>query len=233
VSAYVLVGPPGAGKGTQAQILSRRLGVPHVASGEMFREQARSGSELGDQVNSFMTRGALVPDDLAIRVVLDRLGRPDATTGAILDGFPRTRLQAIALDKALAQHRTPIAAALYMRVGEDELQRRLSGRWICRESGHAYHELYNPPRVPGICDDDGSELYQREDDQPETVRARLAQQLQPMYDVVDYYAGRGVLVPVDGAGPINDVTESLVRAIRDHPGRNSLSAAGGSPVGRA
>jgi adenylate kinase len=233
VSVYVLIGPPGAGKGTQGQILSERLAVPHIASGQMFRDQAGSGTPLGDEVDTFMSRGALVPDDLAIRVVLDRLARPDAAGGAILDGFPRTRLQAVALDKALSQRRSPISAALYLRVGEDDLLRRLAGRWLCRQSGHVYHELYNPPRVAGICDDDGSELYQREDDRPETVRARLSQQLEPMYEVVDYYAGRGVLVPVDAARPIDDVTESLLRAIRDHPGQNSLSPAGGRPAGRS
>jgi adenylate kinase len=199
----------------------------------MFREQARSGTPLGDEVDSYMSRGALVPDDLAIRVVLDRLARPDAGNGAILDGFPRTRQQAVALDKALSQRRSPIAAALYLRIGESDLLRRLSGRWLCRQSGHVYHELYNPPRVPGICDEDGSELHQRDDDRPETVRARLSQQLAPMYDVVDYYAGRGVLVPVDGGRPIEEVTESLLRAIHDHPGKSSLSPAGGRPAGRS
>jgi adenylate kinase len=230
---YVLIGPPGAGKGTQGHVLSEKLGVPHIASGEMFREQARSGTALGDEVNAFMIRGALVPDDLAIRVVLDRLARPDAAGGAILDGFPRTRMQAVALDKALAARRSPIAAALYMRVPEEDLLRRLSGRWVCRASGHVYHELYNPPRVPGECDEDGSELYQREDDRPETVRARLALQLAPLYDVVDHYAGRGVLIPVDGTRPIDNVSEALLRAIRDHPGQSSLSAAGGRPAGRS
>jgi adenylate kinase len=233
LSSYVLLGPPGAGKGTQGEILSRRLGLPRVASGDMFREQARSGTSLGDEVDSYMSRGALVPDELATRVVLERLERPDAASGVILDGFPRTRLQAVALDDALAARKTPIAAALYIRVGEDDLMRRLAGRWICRGSGHTYHELYNPPRVPGVCDEDGAELYQREDDRPETVRARLAQQLQPLSDVVDYYAGRGILVPVDGSRPIDEVTEALVRAVRNHPGQNSLSTAGGHPVGRA
>jgi adenylate kinase len=233
LSVYVLLGPPGSGKGTQGHILAEKLGVPHIASGEMFREQARSGTALGDEVEAFMSRGALVPDDLAIRVVLDRLARPDAAAGAILDGFPRTRLQAVALDKALAGRRSPIAAALYMRVAEEDLLRRLAGRWICRSGGHVYHELYNPPRVPGKCDEDGSELYQREDDQPETVRARLAQQLEPLYEVVDHYATRGVLVPVDGTRPIDEVTEALLRAIGDHPGQNSLSAAGGRPAGRS
>jgi adenylate kinase len=231
LSAYVLIGAPGAGKGTQAQILAERLGIPHVASGDLFREQVKAGTPLGRELDSYMSRGALVPDDLSTRVVLDRLSRPDAAGGAILDGFPRTRKQAKALDKALEKVGTPIGAALYLRVSEPELLRRLSGRWICRAAGHPYHNVYDPSRVAGICDVDGSELYQREDDQPETVRARLAQQLPPMYEVADYYRSRGVLSSVDGEGPIEQVTEALLRAIREQPREDSLSAAGGQPVG--
>jgi adenylate kinase len=233
VSVYVLVGAPGAGKGTQAQILSEHLGVPHVASGDLFREEVKAGTALGRELDSYMSQGALVPDELTTRVVLDRLARADAVNGAILDGFPRTRRQAEALDAALAKLGTPLAGALYIRVREPDLMRRLSGRWVCRASGHPYHTVYDPPRVEGICDQDGSALYQREDDRPETVRARLDQQLPSMYDVVDYYRGRGILAPVDGEGTIDEVNAALNVAIRDRPGENSLSAAGGSPVRRS
>ncbi len=212
-----MIGAPGAGKGTQAGILSERLHLPHVASGELFREAMREGSSLGKEIAGYVTRGALVPDDLSIRVVLERLSRADASDGAILDGFPRTRAQAEALDEALERLGEPIAGAFYIGVSEPELMRRLAGRWICRAAGHAYHEIYQPPRVPGICDEDGSELYQRVDDQPETVRARLEQQLPPMYEVIDYYTDRRILCTVDGEGSIEQVTEALLSAIRYRP----------------
>ena len=227
MTLYVILGAPGAGKGTQAEVLSDRLGLPHVASGDLFRDAMEAGTPLGEEVASYMRTGALVPDDLAIRVVLDRLRRPDAAGGAILDGFPRTRLQAEALDAALAADGSGVTAALYVKVGEPELLRRLSGRWVCRAAGHPYHETSNPPRTPGICDEDGSELYQRADDEPATVRARLEKQLPPMYEVVDYYEDRGVLAAVEGEGTIDQVTVALLRALRS---RDAVSS--GGPTGR-
>jgi adenylate kinase len=212
-----MIGAPGAGKGTQADILAERLGVPHVASGELFREAMRARTALGRELESYVSRGALVPDDLSTRVVLSRLGRADARAGAILDGFPRTRPQAEVLDEALDRQRKPIAAAFYIGVSEAELMRRLAGRWVCRAAGHVYHEIYQPPRVAGICDEDASELYQRADDQPATVRARLQQQLPPMYEVVDYYNDRGILVCIDGERSIDEVTDALLGAIRRRP----------------
>ncbi|HEV8054634.1 MAG: nucleoside monophosphate kinase [Chloroflexi bacterium] len=213
MKVYVMVGAPGAGKGTQAEILSERVGLPHIASGELFREAMRDGTRLGEQVKSYISRGALVPDELAIKVIAARLARPDAAEGAILDGFPRTRPQAEVLDAALARRGAHVAAALFIGIAEDALLRRLSGRWICQEAGHAYHEIDRPPRVAGVCDEDGSPLYQRPDDRPDTVRARLAQQLPPMYEVIDYYNEQGVLTPVDGEGPVEGVADALVRAI--------------------
>jgi adenylate kinase len=210
---YVMVGAPGAGKGTQADILARRLGVPHVASGELFRAATREGTPLGRQVQEFMTRGALVPDELAIRLILERLAQPDAVEGAILDGFPRTRPQAEALDAALARRGAKVSGALYVGVREQELLRRLSGRWLCRAEGHSYHAVDHPPLHHGVCDVDGSELYQRDDDRPATVRARLERQLPPMYEVVDHYTERGLLTAVDGERPIEQVTEALLRAM--------------------
>jgi adenylate kinase len=209
----VMVGAPGAGKGTQASILAQRLDIPHVASGELFRAAVRAGTSLGESVRSHLERGQLVPDDVAIEVILERLAQSDAAAGAILDGFPRTRPQAEALDAALARRGQRVDQALYVGVREGELRRRLSGRWLCRAEGHSYHVIDRPPRRPGVCDVDGSELYQRDDDRPETVRARLAAQLPPMYDVVDYYTERGLLTAVDGEGPIEDVTEALLRAL--------------------
>ncbi|HEY7941166.1 MAG TPA: nucleoside monophosphate kinase [Candidatus Limnocylindrales bacterium] len=209
----VMVGAPGAGKGTQAQILASRLGIPHVASGELFRAAVRSGSDLGRTVAGYLQQGALVPDKVAIAVILERLRESDAAGGAILDGFPRTRPQAEALDVALGRMGTRVAQALYVGVREAELRRRLSGRWLCRANDHIYHVIDRPPRRPGICDIDGSELYQRPDDRPQTVQARLATQLPPMYEVIDYYTERGVLTAVDGEGPVADVSEALLRAV--------------------
>ena len=176
----VMVGAPGAGKGTQAQILATRLGIPHVASGELFRAAVHSGTPLGRTVAGYLEQGALVPDKVAIAVVLERLHEADATDGAILDGLPRTRPQAEALDVDLGRMGKRVAQALYVGVRESELRRRLSGRWLCRANGHSDHVIDRPPRRPGICDIDGSELYQRPDDRPATVQARLASQLPPM-----------------------------------------------------
>ena len=210
---YVMIGAPGAGKGTQAAILATRTGLPHIASGDLFRAAVRDETKLGREVAGYMERGALVPDDLAIRFVLARLGQPDAAEGAILDGFPRTRQQAEALDAALAKRSAAVRGALYIGVHEKELMRRLSGRWVCRAEGHTYHSFERPPAHPGECDIDGSELYQRDDDKTATVRQRLERQLPPMYEVIDHYTDRGVLTAVDGEQPIEAVTDALMRAI--------------------
>ena len=209
----VMVGAPGAGKGTQAAILAERLGIPHVASGELFRAAVRAETPLGAAVRGYLERGQLVPDELAIEVIVDRLAQPDAANGAILDGFPRTRPQAEALTTALARRGQRVEQALYVGVRESELRRRLSGRWICRANGHSYHVIDHPPARPGVCDIDGSPLYQRDDDRPDTVRARLAAQLPPMYDVVDYYTEQGILTAVDGEGTIDEVTDALLRCL--------------------
>jgi adenylate kinase len=209
-----MVGAPGAGKGTQAALLSDRLGVPHVASGELFRSHIRDGTALGRKVKSYIDRGALAPDSLTVQLIADRLSQPDAREGAILDGFPRTRPQAEALDAMLAGRGGRVAGALYVDVDRDELMHRLAGRWVCSESeDHVYHEVGRPSRVPGVCDIDGAALHQRDDDAPETVRARLDQQLPPMFEVVDHYTDRGVLSTVDGARPVAEVADSLLRAI--------------------
>jgi adenylate kinase len=209
-----MVGGPGAGKGTQAATLAERLGLAHVASGDLFRKHLREGTGLGRQAARYMERGALVPDDLTITMIEQRLGEEDAAEGVILDGFPRTVAQAEALDSMLERLGSRVAAVFYLDVDRDELIRRLSGRWLCRaNSAHMYQAQTHPPKVAGRCDYDGAELYQREDDKPETIKARLEKQLPPMFEVVDYYADKGVLHTIDGDQPHAEVTESLLRAI--------------------
>ena len=219
-----MLGAPGAGKGTQAIELSHRLGLPHVASGDLFRNALRAGTPLGLEAKSFMERGALVPDDVTIQMIGERLAKPDAAGGVILDGFPRTRIQAQALDRSLRDRDARVAAALYINVPEEELLRRLSGRWVCGAGIHTYQETSRPPRHAGLCDVDGSPLEQRVDDQPATVRARLAQQLAPLEDVVSYYRDSGTLVSVHGERPIGDVTESLLQAIAEPAGAPAARA---------
>ena len=214
-----MAGLPGAGKGTQAELLAERLGLPHVASGDLFRAALNAGTPLGREVKRYMDRGALVPDELTIRVIEDRLDRPDAREGAILDGFPRTRAQAEALDAMLARRGGAVGGAMYVEVGVEELLRRLAGRWVCRAAEHVYHEVSRPPKRPGVCDVDGSELYQRSDDRPDTVRARLERQRGPMFEVVDHYTDKGVVIAVNGERPVAEVADDLIHAIMPPAGR--------------
>ena len=209
----VLLGAPGAGKGTQAQILSERLGLAHVATGDLFRAAVRDETPLGVTAKGYMDRGELVPDAVTIEMLLERLAKPDAAAGILLDGFPRNTAQAEVLDKALADKGGRVDVAPYIEVPEADLVARLGGRWICRAGGHPYHEISKPPQKPGICDVDGSELYQRTDDQPATVQARLRQQLGALDKVVDYYRGHNVLRVVDGLQAIDQVTADLLTAI--------------------
>ena len=215
MSVLVLLGGPGAGKGTQAALLSERLGLPHVATGDLFRAAVRDGSPVGLEARRFMERGQLVPDDITIRMLLARLDQQDATRGVILDGFPRNRAQAETLDAALAELGNRVDRALYIEVPTEDLVVRLSGRWVCRASGHPYNEQTNPPLVDGICDLDGSPLEQREDDRVETIRARMAQQLGSLDDVVDHYRATGALRAVDGRQDIDDVGAALLAAVAD------------------
>lgn len=206
----VLLGAPGSGKGTQGAPVAKRFGVAHVASGDMFREHLKAGTELGLLAQSYMNKGELVPDGITIRMVLERLSRPDAVRGVILDGFPRTLAQAEALDRGLAEQGRQVHLVPLVQVSTDELLRRLSGRWVCREQGHSYHVVSNPPRTPGICDIDGSELYQRPDDSIEVARKRLEVYFGQTQPVVDYYRGRGVLCEINGEQTIEQVCEDLV-----------------------
>lgn len=215
MTVIVLLGAPGAGKGTQAVRLAERLGIPHVATGDLFRAAVRDGSPIGLEARRYMERGQLVPDDITIRMLLDRLAQPDAQHGVILDGFPRNRAQAEALDRALAERGTVVDRAVDIEVPTDELVRRLSGRWVCRDSGHVYNETTNPPRQTGRCDLDGSPLTQRDDDRADTIRARLALQLSSLRDVVSHYRATGVLRLVDGRPPIDVVTDAVVAAVTE------------------
>jgi adenylate kinase len=223
IRVIVLLGAPGAGKGTQAPVLAERLGLLHLATGDLFRAAVRAGTPLGIEAQGYMSRGELVPDQLTIRMLLDRLRHADAARGVILDGFPRTAAQARALDVALAEEGNRVEAAPSIDVPEDELLRRLSGRWICRASGHPYHEQLHPPRVPGVCDEDGSELYQRPDDRAEVVTARLEAQLPPLREVADHYRRAGVLFPVDGTRDITEVTDALLAGLEPARGHGAVS----------
>lgn len=215
MNVVVLLGAPGAGKGTQAPLLAARLGVPVVATGDLFRSAVRDGTPLGMEARRFMDAGQLVPDDITVRLLLDRLSRPDAAAGVILDGFPRTGVQAAALDGALADRGGRVGAAVLVDVPADELIRRMSGRWICRAAGHPYHEVSSPPRVAGVCDLDGSELYQRADDRPETIRKRMDQQLGALDEVIAHYRGSGVLRTVPGLQGIPEVADAIDAALAD------------------
>jgi adenylate kinase len=210
----VMIGAPGAGKGTQARRLADELGLIHLSTGELFREAVRMRTPLGDKVRSYVEKGALVPDDLTVAMVEERLDRADAEAGAILDGFPRTRAQAEALDASLARNGQTVSAALYVEVAPDALIERLAGRRVCSaDETHVYHLASRPPKRPGICDIDGAPLIQRKDDEPATIRRRLDRQLPPMYEVIDHYADAGSLSAVQGDQPIDEVTADLRRCI--------------------
>ena len=211
----MLLGAPGAGKGTQAGVLSESLGIPHVATGDLFRAAVRDATPIGLEARRFMERGQLVPDDITIRMLLDRLAKPDAAKGAILDGFPRNGAQAQALDTALEEGDGRVDRAVLIEVPDDELIRRMSGRWVCRDAGHVYNESTNPPKQEGICDIDGSPLIQREDDKPDTIRARLDLQLASLREVIDHYASTAVLRKVDGLQSIDAVSEDLLASVDD------------------
>lgn len=217
----VMIGAPGAGKGTQAELLSDLLRLPHISTGALFREAVTSADPLGEQVRDYVERGALVPDEVTVAMVERRLEASDAVDGAILDGFPRTRRQAEALEATLSRAGDSSVIALYVEVPTQELMARLTGRRVCSvDDQHVYHVDARPPRRAGICDVDGAKLRQRDDDRPNTVSSRLDAQLPPMYEVIDHYAERSVLYPVRGDQPAEAVTQELLEA---------LSAAAKSP----
>ncbi|HSV86378.1 MAG TPA: adenylate kinase [Levilinea sp.] len=209
----VLLGPPGAGKGTQAQIIAEQLKLAHVSSGDLFRENLNAQTELGKLARKYMERGELVPDDVTIAMVKDRLSRADAAQGALLDGFPRTPPQADALAKMLAETNSGVAIVPYISVPAEVLVGRLSGRWTCRAAGHVYHEKFNLPQQPGVCDVDGSQLYQRDDDKAETVKNRIRVYLDQTLPLIEYYRQAGLLAEIDGTQAIELVSQDLLAAI--------------------
>jgi len=209
----ILLGLPGAGKGTQAKVLADRHGLLHVSTGDMFRQAAAEGTELGLRAQSFMGRGELVPDEVTIGMLLERVARPDAAAGIMLDGFPRTIPQAEALDRALAERGEQIDAVLYIQVPEQLLMSRLTGRWSCPKCGAIYHELTNAPTQAGRCDQCGGELTQREDDRPDTVQARLNTNRAWTEALARYYRGQGKLREIDGTGEPSAVTARLESAL--------------------
>jgi adenylate kinase len=208
----IFLGPPGAGKGTQAQALASEWGVPHVATGDMLREAVAAKTQRGLEAKRYMDAGSLVPDDVVIGLVGERLAQPDAKTGVVLDGFPRTVTQAEALDALLARTGLTLDRVVFFDVSRDELLRRLTGRRICRACGRAFHLVSAPPKVPGKCDACGGELYQRTDDSEATVATRLGVYEKQTAPLLDYYRGRKLLVEVPGEGPVNEVANAIRRA---------------------
>jgi len=209
----LLVGAVGAGKGTQAAILSRELRLPHLASGNLFRAALAARTELGEEARGFMERGELVPDETTIRMFMVELGAGRASRGAILDGFPRTVGQARALDETLARQGERIRRVIYIEVPTEDLIRRVAGRWICPQCATPYHETTDPPTVAGLCNRDGSVLTQRDDDRPDVVRARLERQVPPMLEVVDHYERATIVDRLDGRQQIEEMTAEILSRI--------------------
>jgi adenylate kinase len=214
----VLVGPPGAGKGTQAEFVAAHLAVPKISTGDIFRANVAGGTPLGLEAKRFMDDGQLVPDEVTINMVRERLAEPDAADGFLLDGFPRTLTQATALDKLLADLGVALDVILELVVDNDEVIRRLSGRWTCRGCGKIWHESFDPPSHDGVCDRCGGELYQRDDDKAETVAERLRVYSRDTAPLIDFYGAQGKLVGIDATGPVEDVTVRAIDALRSYGG---------------
>lgn len=221
----VLLGPVAAGKGTQAANAARYHGLLHLSTGDLFRRAQREGSPLGEVAQGYMQRGELVPDEITVRIVGEALAGSAAAAGVVFDGFPRTLEQAQALDQLLAERGSAIDRAILIEVPEDVLVERVAGRWVCPECGTPYHATDDPPRQAGVCDRDGTALVQRDDDRPEIFRARLREQLPPMYEVAAYYDERGLLSQVDGRLTIDAVTAAIAEVIGD------VDSSGDKPTG--
>ena len=209
----IFVGAPGAGKGTQASMVAQKLNMVHISSGDLFRQALEQGTELGKQVKTYMEKGALVPDEITIQMVRERLSAPDSENGVILDGFPRNLPQAEALDGATGEQGKTIDKVIYIKVPEEELIKRLSGRWLCRQCQAVYNMANSPPGMEGKCDKCGGELYQRPDDKPETVKKRLDVYFAETAPLIDYYRRQGTLMTVEGEGSVEEVTRRIVAAL--------------------
>jgi adenylate kinase len=210
----VLVGPPGAGKGTQAQFIASHFAVPKISTGDIFRANVSEGTDLGLEARKYMDAGDLVPDEVTIGMVTDRLGQGDTSEGFLLDGFPRTVHQAEVLDGMLAGNGAALDVVLELVVDDDEVVRRLSGRRTCRRCGHVWHLAFDPPATAGECDRCGGELFQRDDDSEDTIRHRLEVYADQTSPLIGYYGDRGLLRGVDATGPVEDVTERAINALR-------------------
>jgi adenylate kinase len=210
----IMLGAPGAGKGTQADILSQELNLPHIASGDLFRQALEKRTEIGLLAKSYMDKGELVPDEITIKMILERISQADCASGCLFDGFPRTLQQAKTLDKAFEEQGRIIDKAVYIEVPNEELVKRLSGRWLCRSCQAPYHITNSPPKTPGKCDRCGGELYQRPDDEEETVKERLNVFLAQTVPILDYYRKQGKLVRVDGNRGMEGVARGIVSALR-------------------
>ncbi len=208
------MGPPGAGKGTQAQFVSAHLAVLQISTGDIFRAHVSHGTQLGKQAREFMDAGDLVPDEITVAMVRDRLESDDADRGFLLDGFPRTVPQAVQLDEILRELDTELDVVLELVVDDGEVVRRLSGRRTCRSCGHIWHVDFDPPSADGVCDNCGGQLFQRDDDQPATIRHRLEVYYEQTAPLIGYYAEQGILVGIDAMGPVDDVTERASAALR-------------------
>ncbi len=209
----VLLGPPGAGKGTQADVLTKKLFVPHISTGDMFRAAMSAGTPMGNEAKEYINKGILVPDEITIGIIKDRISHDDCREGFLLDGFPRTLAQAEALDKLMGEMNTTLDAVINISVPDEQLILRLSGRRMCKSCGSIYHQLYNAPQKEGICDNCGSELYQRSDDQEDTVKNRLKVYHEQTAPLIDYYAKKDVLHNINGDQPINAVLADMGEAL--------------------
>ena len=209
----VFLGAPGAGKGTQAAEVAKALKLAHIATGDMFREAQKKGTKLALEAKTYMEKGLLVPDEITIKMVQERISAPDCKNGVIFDGFPRNLAQAQALDKAMAEQSKSIDKVIYIKVSEGELLKRLGGRWICRQCQTPYHEVASPPKVKGKCDKCGGELYQRSDDVPETIKERLKVFFAQTAPLIDYYTKTGKLMEVNGEGSMDEIKQRILKAL--------------------
>ncbi len=211
----ILLGPPGAGKGTQASAIVRKYNIPHISTGDIFRENIKMGTELGKKVKEYMDKGLLVPDDIVVSIVKDRILKDDCKDGFLLDGFPRTVNQGEALDKELSQMNLKLDKVINLDVEKEILIERITGRRICKDCGATYHIKFNPPAKKGICDNCGGNLYQRDDDTQETVEKRIEVYQQQTKPLIDYYTEKGLILNVDGSKAIDEIFETIVKALEE------------------